>query len=152
MANPIAFTPAPADPHLELMRRLNAAPREHAEALLVAYDILQKAHDEGILDTVHGMISARDTIFATLARYAKTPEGIAGIRNLLAGLKILTALDPETLDEFSRSVAAATAEHKHEQKPPSLFQIAKRATSEDGRRGLSFMTLLLTHLGRALKG
>jgi uncharacterized protein YjgD (DUF1641 family) len=151
MANPIAFTPAPVDPHLELMRRLNAAPREHAEALLVAYDLLQTAHDEGLLDTVHGMIGAKDTIFGKLAEYAKTPEGIAGIRNLLAGLKILTALDPETLDELSRAVAIAAVEHKRELKPPSLFQIAKRAANEDGRRGLSFMTLLLTHVGRAIK-
>jgi hypothetical protein len=48
-------------------------------------------------------------------------------------------------------MVTATQEHKREQKPPSLWQIAKRATSEDGRRGLSFMTLLLTGFGRSLK-
>ncbi len=151
MANPIIFKPLAVDPCLELERRLKAAPREHAEALLVAYDVLETAHKQGVLDTVQGLLGAKDTIFGKLAEYAKLPEGINGIRNLLAGLKILTALDPETLDQLSKSVATASIEHSREQRPPSLFQLAKRATSEDGRRGLSFMTLLLTSVGRALK-
>lgn len=151
MANPIAFKPAPVDPHLELERRLKAAPREHAEALLVAYDILQTAHDQGLLDTVHGLVGAKDTIFAKLAEYARLPEGINGIRNLLSGLRILTAVDPETLDAISRAVAAAAAEHGQEKSPPSLWAITQRALSEDSRRALSFLMLTLTSVGKALK-
>ena len=152
MANPITFKPHPVDPHLELERRLAAAPRERAEALLVAYDILEAAHDNGLLDTVHGLVSARDAILGKLAEYAKTPEGEAGIRNLLAAAKILAALDPETLDRLSRSAVAASQEHRQERKPPSLWQLFKRANSEDSRRGLSFLTLLLSGLGRSLRG
>lgn len=151
MANPITFKPLPVDPHLELERRLNAAPREHAEALLVVYDILQAAHDNGLLDTAHGLVSARDTIFGKLAEYAKTPEGETGIRNLLAAAKVLGALDPEVLDQLSRSVVTASQQHQQEQKPPSLWQLFKRTNSEDGRRGLSFLTLLLSGLGRSLR-
>jgi uncharacterized protein YjgD (DUF1641 family) len=151
MANPITFKPLPVDPHLELERRLNAAPREHAEALLVVYDILQAAHDNGLLDTAHGLVSARDAIIGKLAEYAKTPEGETGIRNLLAAAKVLASLDPEILDQLSRSVVDASQQHRQEQKPPSLWQIFKRTNSEDGRRGLSFLTLLLSGLGRSLK-
>lgn len=151
MANPISFKPLPVDPHLELERRLNAAPREHAEALLVVYDIVQAAHDNGLLDAAHGLISARDAIMGKIAEYAKTPEGETGIRNLLAAVKVLGALDPEVLDQLSRSVVDASQQHKQEQKPPSLWQIFKRTNSEDGRRGLSFLTLLLSGLGRSLK-
>jgi uncharacterized protein YjgD (DUF1641 family) len=151
MANPITFKPLPVDPHLELERRLNAAPREHAEALLVVYDILQAAHDNGLLDTAHGLISARDTIFGKLAEYAKTPEGETGIRNLLAAAKIFAALDPEILDQLSKSVLAASEQHQQEQKPPSLWQLFKRTNTEDSRRGLSFLTFQLVSLGRALK-
>lgn len=150
MAHPIAFKPAPVDPHLELERRLAAAPREHAEALLVAYDLLQAAHDQGLLDTAHGLVSAKDTVFAKLADYAKLPEGISGIRNLIAALKIFSALDPEILDSLSKTIVSAT--QQQDQKPPSLFQIIKRVASEDSRRGLSFLTLILTSLGRSLKG
>jgi len=152
MANPIAFKPAPLDPKLELQKRVDAAPVEHAEALLAAWDVLQAAHDKGLLDMLHGAIESKDAITGKLAEYAKLPEGIAGIRNLLTAAKILTELDPEVLEHLSRAMSGATAEHQQEQTPPSLWQIAKRAMSEDGRRGLSFATILLTGFGRSLKG
>ncbi len=151
MAKPIAFKTAVVDFKADLQRRLEKAPDEHAAALLAAYDILEAAYDEGLLDILHGMIASKDTIITTLARFASQPEGVAGIRNLLTAAKILTELDPEVLDHVSRAMASATEEHKREQKPPSLFQLAKRASSEDSRRGLSFMTLILSSLGRSLK-
>jgi uncharacterized protein YjgD (DUF1641 family) len=151
MAKPIAFKPVTVDFKADLQRRLEKAPDEHAEALLAAYNVLEAAYDEGLLDILHGMIASKDTIITTLSRYAKQPEGIAGIRNLLTVAKILTELDPEVLDHVSKVMATATEEHKREQKPPSLFQLAKRATSEDSRRGLSFMTMVLSGLGKSLK-
>ena len=151
MANPVIFKPLPVNPKLELQKRVDAAPIEHAEALLVAWDVLQSAHDKGLLDALQGIIDAKDTITGKLAEYAKLPEGIAGIRNLLAAAKILTAVDPEVLDRLSRSFTEASQLHTLETKPPSLWQIAKRTMSEDGRRGLSFATLLLTGFGKSLK-
>jgi uncharacterized protein YjgD (DUF1641 family) len=151
MGNPIRFTPKPIDPKLELKKQLDAAPVEHAEALLVLYDLVQTAHDKGILDLLDGAVSGKDAILAKVAYYAKQPGGIAAIRNLLAGGKILMSLDPETLEHLSNAVAAAAAEHKAEVTPPSLWEIAKRGMSEDSRRGLSFMTLVLGHVGKALK-
>ena len=151
MANPLPFKPVRTDPRTELQRRLAEAPTKHAEALLVAWDILESAHDEGILDILHGLIEAKDTIAGKLAEYAKTPEGIAALRNFLAAAKILTALDPETLDHLSKAIVTASLQQKVEQKPPSLWQIFKRTNSEDGRRGLSFVTLLLSGLGKSLK-
>ena len=151
MANPIRFTPAPIDPKLELQRRLDAAPVQHAEALLVAWDVLQAAHDKGLLDALHGMIEAKDTITGKVAEYAKLPEGIAGIRNLLSVAKIVTQIDPEVVEKLARSLfQAAEAQHR-EKETPSLWQIGKRAMSEDGRKGLSFATLLLTGMGQSLK-
>ena len=151
MAVPLNFKPPPVDPHLELQRRLAAARQEHAEALLVAYDILQTAHDKGILDTVHGLVSARDKIAGKLAELAHTPEGETGARNLLESAKLFASIDPSFLEHLNHAVANASLQHQQEQTSPSLWQIFKRVTSEDGRRGLSFMTLLLTSLGRARK-
>ena len=151
MAKPIAFKPVTVDFKADLVRRLEKAPEEHAAALLAAYNVLEAAHDEGLLDILHGMIASKDTIISTLARFAAEPGGVAGIRNLLTAAKILTELDPEVLDHVSKAMAQATAEYKVEQKPPSLFQLAKRANSEDSRRGLSFMTLVLSSLGKSLK-
>ncbi len=152
MANPIPFKPVSVDPKLELQRRLAAAPTEHGEALLVAWDVLQAAHDEGLLDLVHGLVGAKDMIAGKLSEYAKLPEGIAGIRNLLAVAKLLTALDPEVLNCLANAMGTAALEHSRESKPPRLWQLARRATSEDSRRGLSFLTLMLSGLGRSLKG
>jgi uncharacterized protein YjgD (DUF1641 family) len=151
MAKPIAFKPVPVDFKADLERRLEKAPAEHAAALLEALEVIAIAHREGVLDLLHGMIGAKDTIAAEIAKYAKQPEGIAGIRNLLTAAKILTELDPEVLDHISKVMSSATEEHKREQTPPSLFELAKRATSEDSRRGLSFITLILSNLGRSLK-
>ncbi len=151
MAKPLSFTPQPVDPHLELERRLARAPREHAEALLVVYDILQASHQNGTLDAVHGLVTARDKIFGRLAEFAKTPEGETGLLNLLEAAKLLSSLDPEILAHLSRATHESSLQHKQETTPPSTWQLFRRATSEDGRRGLSFLTLLLTSLGRSLK-
>jgi uncharacterized protein YjgD (DUF1641 family) len=151
MAKPIAFKPVTVDFKADLVRRLEKAPEEHAAALLAAYNVLEAAYDEGLLDILHGMIESKDTIISTLARFAAEPGGVAGIRNLLTAAKILTELDPEVLDHVSKAMAQAAVEYKVEQKPPTLFQLAKRANSEDSRRGLSFMTLILSSLGRSLK-
>jgi len=152
MANPIVFKPVTVDFKADLRRRLEKAPDEHAAALLSVYDVLEAAHEQGLLDILHGMIASKDTIITTLANYASLPEGITGIRNLLTAAKILTELDPEVLDHVSRAMEHASKEHQQEQKAPSLWQLWKRVSSEDGRRGLSFMTLILSVLGRSLKG
>jgi uncharacterized protein YjgD (DUF1641 family) len=151
MAVPLTFTPPPVDHKKELQKRLEAAPVEHGEALLVLWDLLQTAHDQGILDLLDGMVSAKDTIAITIAKYAKTPEGIASIRNLLTAVKLLGELDPEVLDNLSRVMAKASAEHEAESKPPSLWAIFRRATSAESRKALSLMTLVLQGLGRSLK-
>ena len=151
MAKPIAFKPITVDFKADLQRRLATAPDEHAAALLAAYNVLEAAYDEGLLDILHGMIASKDKIITTLSRYASQPEGIAGIRNLLTAAKILTELDPEVLDHISKVMSSATEEHQREQAPPSLFQLAKRANSEDSRRGLSFLTMVLAGFGKSLK-
>lgn len=151
MANPLPFKPVPVDPRTEHTRQLQAAPTEHAEALLVAWDLLQTAHDQGILDLLNGLIGAKDVVAGKLSDYAILPESIAAMRNLISLLKILSAFDPDMLDCIAEAMRTATAEYNQETTPPSIFRIARRVMSEDSRRGLSFLTLMLGGLGRALK-
>jgi uncharacterized protein YjgD (DUF1641 family) len=177
MAHPIQFKPVPVDPKQELMRRVEAAPQEHAEALLAAWGLLQTAHDQGVLDLAQGLIGGKDVITGKLAEAANLPESVAAIRNGIAMARVLASFDPDmlqrlakALDEGSREtmerekVAAlhgkeAAGAHssghgkkKTEEKPPSLWQIGKMAASEDGRRGMGFGMKLLVALGRAAKG
>ena len=149
MANPLQFRPTIGDPHQELERRLASAPREHAEALLVGWDLLQTAHDQGILDLVQGMIGGRDFIATELAAAMNKPGSIAALRNLISMGRVVAALNPDTLDHLARALEGAAQQKESEVKPPSLWQLFRRATSEDGRRGLSFMTTILTGLGRS---
>ena len=150
MANPIQFTPKPVDPKLELQRRLDAAPVEHGEALLVAWDLLEKAHQEGLLDLIHGLVGAKDLIAGKIAEYARLPDGVAGIRNLMGVAKLLMVLDPDTLLAITKGLEKAAQQHRQEQKVPGLFTLARRVTGEDSRRGLSLITLLLAEVGKSL--
>ena len=150
MANPIEFTPKPVNPKLELQRRLETAPVEHGEAMLVAWDLLQKAHDEGLLDLIHGLVGAKDTIAEKIADYAKLPEGVAGIRNLMGVAKLLMLINPDMLLAITKAIESASLQHAEESKVPGLWTLTRRVTSEDSRRGLSLVTLLLAEVGRGL--
>lgn len=150
MANPLAYQPPAVDPRTELLKRLDAAPTQHAEALLVLWDLLQTAHDQGILDLLNGAVYAKDTVFAQLTEYAKQPEGVAAIRNAISMVKILGSIDPEALEEIGKEMVAANEQHAREQKTPGLWELFRRMSSDDGRRGLSFVTLMLQGLGRSL--
>jgi uncharacterized protein YjgD (DUF1641 family) len=167
MAHPITFKPKPVDPHVELMQRVEAAPREHAEALLVAWDLLQSAHDKGLLDLAQGLVEGKDIITGKLAEAANLPESVAAIRNGMALARVLGSLDPDMLQRLAKSLDEASkkkvaseqkaaqhgSQHKEKSapKPPGIFAITKRALSADGRRGLAFATDLLVALGRAIK-
>jgi uncharacterized protein YjgD (DUF1641 family) len=168
MAHPIVFKPVPVDPHLELMHRVEAAPREHAEALLVLWDLLQTSHDKGLLDLALGLVQGKDIITGKLAEAANLPESVAAIRNGMALARVLGSLDPDMLQRLAKGLDDASKQKvaseqqaamhgsqekaKSDEKTPGLFAIAKRALSADGRRGLGFATELLVSLGRALKG
>jgi uncharacterized protein YjgD (DUF1641 family) len=149
MAKAVSFTPISVDPKLELQRRLAAAPNQHAEALLVAYDLLEEAHRQGILDALHGAIGARDTIMCHLAEFSAQPISINAARNVLSMAKLLGALDPESISKLSKETLAAFDRRRSEQQPPSLWQLFKRLRQPETRRGLSLLTALLAGLGRA---
>ena len=151
MANPIAFKPTPINPSRELEKRLDRAPLEHGEALLVLWDLLEVSHREGVLDTAVGLIGAKDFVAGKLAEYATLPEAVAGIRNLLAVLKIVGSLDPDALNCLANALDLANLKHSKEQKAPGIFTLVRRLNSEDSRRGLSFLTLALNGLGESMK-
>ncbi len=151
MASPISFKPQPVDPHQELMNRLEAAPRQHAEALLVAWDLLQTAHDQGILDLAQGLIGGRDIIAGKLAEAGKSEEGVAALRNVLAVGRILASFDPDMLQRMAKAFESDGDAPQVEKKAPSLWQLFRGATSEDGRRGIGFVTAMLTKVGSATR-
>lgn len=151
MAHPITFKPQPVDYHKELMQRVEAAPREHAEALLVAWDLLQTSHDQGVLELAQGLIGGKDIIASKLAEAATLPVSVSAIRNGIAMARILGSFDPDMLQRLAKGFDVASRAHQEEKQPPSLWTLFRRSTSPDARRGLSFLTSLLVALGRAAK-
>lgn len=152
MAHPVSYTPHPVDPHLELMRKLEAAPREHAEALLGLWETLQTAHDQGILDLVHGLIGGRDIIAGKLASALVMEESMNAVRNLIALGRIVAALDPEVLHRLAKAMDQGMQGPHPDGDTPSMFRILRQATSPAGKRGLSFAVQLLVALGTATEG
>lgn len=152
MANPITFTPQPIDPHVELMRKVEAAPREHAEALLVAWDTLQTAHDQGLLDLLQGIMGGRDVIAGKLADAVVLPESINAIRNLIALGRIVASLDPDMLQRLAEAMDQGVQGPHPDGTTPSMFRILRQATSPAGKKGLSFAVQLLVALGTATEG
>ena len=148
MAQPVTFTPRRVDSRGELQRRLAAAPDEHAEALLVAYDLLEEAHRQGILDALHGAVKAKDTIFSLLAQYGTEPVAMNALRNVIAVGQMIGSLDPEPISKLAREAYTAMETNRRESSP-SLWQLFKRFTHPDARRGLSFVASLMAALGRA---
>ena len=145
MANPIAFKPAAYDPKQGLMRKLEAAPEAHAEALLVLYDLLQTSHDEGLLDLLNGLVHAKNEIFGHLAEGGRMQESVDAMRNLVSIGKVLGAIEPETMSCIA--AAMSTASKKTPDEPLSMWGLFKKVSSREGRRGLSLGVELLTALG-----
>lgn len=149
MAAPIPFAPPPHDPREALFHKLENAPQEHAEALLAAYDVLQKLHDRGVLDLLRGGLGSGDKVLQMMVDAANTPEAIRGMRNLIILAKIADSLEPELLEGLARVVPESLAEAKRE-KPLGLFRLLGKLCGKDSRRALTAMTRMLEGLGKGL--
>ena len=83
MAAPILLKLPPQDPREALHRRLEDAPKEHAEALLAACDVLQGLHDKGLLELAKGALGSGEKVLEILVEAGNSPEVIRGIRNFI---------------------------------------------------------------------
>src|ERR1700757_2709423 len=87
----------PADSREDLIRRVQQAPVEHAEAVLAAYDVLQKLHEKDILNLLKGLMSASDTVINHVVSLISSQEAITGIRTLLMLGNLLKGIDADKL-------------------------------------------------------
>jgi len=151
MAQPIRLELPPHDGRAELASRVRAAPTEHAQAVLAAYEVLQGLHDRGVLDLMRGALGASDALVEIAVGAANTPESIRALRNLLLLTQALGAIEPASLADLTRAVPNALAQAKAEQaKPPGLLKLFRIFFRKDFRRGLAMMNDLLVAFGRNL--
>jgi uncharacterized protein YjgD (DUF1641 family) len=132
----------PVDSRGELMRRVEIAPVEHAEAILSAYELLQQLHEKGILELFSGLLSAGETVVNHMVGVISSQEMVKALRIGLIFSNLLSSIDP---DKLSAVLAQAGKE------PPSLLVIGKQATSKEARRSMAVGLGLLTACGEALE-
>lgn len=151
MAQPIPLEVPPRNPRAELRSRLEDAPKQHAEAVLAAYEVLQQLHDRGLLEIMRGALAASDEILEKVVDNTKTPEAIRAIRNLLFWRQILGSIEPEwfkgIFQAIPEGIAQATAER---QQPVSFFGLLRRLMDKDSLRGLAAAVDFLQAFGRHL--
>ncbi len=70
----------PIDSRRDLIRRIDQAPVEHAEAVLAAYDVLQCLHESGALALLRGLLSARKTVTSHVVDVVSSKEAVTGLR------------------------------------------------------------------------
>ncbi len=150
MAKAIEIRPNPIPAREETERRLNAAPREHAEAVLDAYRTLQTLHDTDTLAFVRGLLGAGDEVLTQVVSVATSPQSTRAIRNLLVLTDLLGTVSPDSLHRVASTVTPVLAEQQPTE-PPSLLAIGWRfATSKNVRRALATGLAVLEAVGEAL--
>ncbi len=125
----------------DLIRRINHAPADHAEAVLAAYDLLQRLYEKGMIDLFNGLLSASDMVIDRMADVVSSKEAISALRVALMFGRLLTSIDPDKLSAVLSNVSKET---------PSLLSIGKQATSKDARRAMATAVGLLNVFGEAL--
>jgi uncharacterized protein YjgD (DUF1641 family) len=142
MAAPVAFrTFTPADERDDLMRRIEAAPREHAEAILEAYALLERLHSAKLLATANGLLSAGDTLVDRLTNVVSSHQAVTLLQIGLILGDVVTSLDATRVQKVVAETKAAT---------PSWFSLLRRMFSAGTRRTLGLMLGLLETAGDAL--
>jgi uncharacterized protein YjgD (DUF1641 family) len=149
MAEPIALKLAPRDPREALYHRLENAPRDHVEALLAAYEVLQGLQDRGVLELLRGALGSSDKVLQILVDAVNTPEAICGIRNFMILIRIAGTLEPELLEALAQGVPEGLAQAKIPE-PLGLWKLLKKLSSQDTRRAMTAMICVLESLGKSL--
>jgi uncharacterized protein YjgD (DUF1641 family) len=131
----------PVDSREDLIRRVEQAPAEHAEAVLAAYDLLQRLHEKGLLDLLNGLLSAGDTVVNRVVDVISSKEIVTALRIGLTFSNLLILIDPDALHAVVAEAGKET---------PSLLALGRQAASKDARRGLATAVGLLNVFGAAL--
>jgi uncharacterized protein YjgD (DUF1641 family) len=120
--------------------------------LLAAYDVLQRLHDRGILDTLRGALASSDFILETAVETAKTPESIRTVRNLILLSKLLGSIEPELLNRIAGAIPEGLGKILSDKtEAPSLLSLLRKFNSPDCRRGMALTAGLLESLGKGLE-
>lgn len=116
-------------------------------------EIVRELHDSGILEAVHSMLKAKESI-ATIALGQATRKPVTNmINNLMEAAGMLTELEPEVTKKLLSSVAAGmneAEEHLQSNKKIGTFDLLKVMHDPDINRAMGFGIHFLKGLGKGL--
>jgi uncharacterized protein YjgD (DUF1641 family) len=151
MSRPIAFEVPPYDPRETLRKRLEAAPAEHAEALLESYELLQQLHETGTLRVLAGALAAGNQILETVVDAARSPEAVRATRSAILLGKMLSSIDPEFLESIVVAVNETMQEYKKPAiEPPGLLALLSQFRRKELRRSVALINRFLENLGKQI--
>jgi hypothetical protein len=110
----------PRDSRDDLIRRLEEAPEKHAEAILNAYELLQRLHEKGLIDVANGLLSASDTVIERVTDVVSSKQAITALRLALICGKLIDGVDPD-------KVSAILSVPRN--KPHTLWRVIKQAVA-----------------------
>jgi|ERR1700722_5456392 uncharacterized protein YjgD (DUF1641 family) len=152
MARPISLELPRRDPREELRSRLEAAPVEHAEALLDSCELLQDLHDRGVFQLLRGALEASDKIVESAVDAARSDESIRVLRNAIILGKMLASINPDLLQSISAAVSETLGSQKKPAiEPPGLFSLLNQYRRKELRRSIALVNRFLESLGRQLR-
>jgi len=151
MARPLAFEVTPCDPREALRRRLEAAPVEHAEALLESYDLLQQLHQSGTLRVLTGAFAAGNQILGTAVEAARSQEAVRATRNAILLARMLASINPEILEGIVAAVSETLGSYKKPViEPPGLLALLSHFRRKELRRSVALINRFLESLGNQI--
>jgi len=143
MAHAVEFrTLTPRNTRHDLIQRLEHAPEEHVEAILSAYELLQRLHDKGLIDVANGLLSASDTVIDRAVAVISSKQAVSATR---AGLLMMNLLETLDVDRMHDLLTPAKP------KPISVWSVVKQMFSGDSWRGMAAGVGLLNVFGAALR-
>ncbi len=150
MAKAIEIRPRPTPPAEEMQRKLDAAPREHADAVLDAYRTLQTLHDTDSLSFVRGLLGAGDEVLSQVVSVATSPQSTRAIRNLLVLTDLLGTVNPDALHRVASALQPMLTSPQPVPAPSLLSTLWRLATSKDVHRALGVGVAVLACVGAAM--
>lgn len=137
MAEPIKFRPPPAE--------VNGA-RDELEMLL------STLHKSGVLRTLTGLFGGLPAVTDVALEHVQSQGGKRLSGNLAVLATSLTRLEPHAVQRLVRGLVKGSERivTNAAARPPGFFRLLRRMHSEDARRGLQAVTILLESIGQAL--
>ncbi len=127
---------------------------EQEESLQKIMEITGELHKIGALDAVQAMLESKEKITGiALGQVSRDPVKNL-LNNLMAGAGVLTAIDPATIHQLSKSVQKGLAEAElgnDAGQKTGVIQLMKSINDPDINRALTFGMNFLKGLGKGLE-